>query len=163
MKRGGIKAQNKKGLSDIVTTLIIIVLSLVAIGIIWVVVRNLVESGAEQIDVSQKCLSVELSAVRVNESSSGVYDVTLKRGSDSQGDIGVKVNIFQGTTLNSGVLNFGAVGDLDAIGTTTKTVNTNADTATPVIGGDKIEFTAFFLDDASGNEQLCSQTKSFPF
>ena len=160
VKRGNMRTQNKKGLSDIVTTVIIIVLSLVAIGIVWVVVRNLVEGGAEQIDVNQKCLAVELSALIVNETSSGVYAVTLRRGPDSEGDIGVKVNIFQGTTLNSGVLDFGTVGDIDAIGTVTRTVNTN--TATPVSGGDNIEFTAFFLD-VSGNEQLCSQTKSFEF
>lgn len=154
------RTQNKKGLSDIVTTVIIIVLSLVAIGIVWVVVRNLVEGGAEQIDVNQKCLTVELSALIVNETSSGVYAVTLRRGPDSEGDIGVKVNIFQGITTSSGVMEFEPFGVLDALETSTKVIDTN--TVTPVVGGDNVEFTAFFLD-ASGNEQLCSQTKSFEF
>jgi hypothetical protein len=154
------RTQNKKGLSDIVTTLIIIVLSLVAIGIVWVVVRNLVEGGAEQIDINQKCLSVDLSAVTINETSSGVYSVTLRRGSDSEGDIGVKINIFSGITVSSGVLDFEPFGNLEALETSTKTIDTN--TATPVVGGDKVEFTAFF-QDASGNEQLCSQTQNFEF
>ena len=36
---------NKKGLSTVVTTLIIILLVLVAIGIVWVVIRGVIESG----------------------------------------------------------------------------------------------------------------------
>jgi len=154
------RIQNRKGLSAIVATLIIILLTLVAVGIIWVVIRNLVEGGAEQIDISQKCLAVELSAVTVNETSSGVYSVTLSRGSDSQDDIGVKVNVFSGTATSSGVLDFGTFGDLDALETLTRTIDTN--TATTVSGGDKIEFTAFF-EDASGDEQLCSQTSTYTF
>lgn len=155
------RIQNRKGLSAIVATLIIILLTLVAVGIIWVVIRNVVQGGAEQIDISQKCIAVSLEAVTVNEIASGVYAVTLKRGADSQGDLGVKVNVFSGATTSSGVINFGAFGDLDALGTVTRTVNTN--TTTPVAGGDKIEFTAFFLD-ASGNEQLCPQaTQTFNF
>jgi len=147
------RIQNRKGLSTIVATLIIILLTLVAVGIIWVVIRNVVESGAEQVDISQKCLAVELSAVSVTESA-GVYSVTLHRGSDSQGDIGVKVNVFSGLTTNSGVLEFGAFGDLDALGTVTKTV---PESGAILTGGDKIEFTAYFKDD-SGDPQLCSHT-----
>jgi flagellin-like protein len=48
----------KKGLSAVVTTLIIILLVLVAVGIIWVVVRNVVEEGGSTIDLSVKCLDV---------------------------------------------------------------------------------------------------------
>ncbi|MEK6840922.1 MAG: hypothetical protein AABX79_03135 [Nanoarchaeota archaeon] len=162
MKRGSIRMQNRKGLSTIVATLIIILLTLVAVGIIWVVIRNVVEGGAQQVDISQKCLAVELTGVTVNETavSSGIYNVTLRRGSDSQGDVGVKANVFSGQTTSSGVIAFGAVGDLDALGTVTRSIDTN--TATAVPGGDKVEYTAFFLD-SSGNEQLCPQTKSFNF
>lgn len=152
------RIQNKKGLSEIVATLIIILLTLIAVGIIWVVIRNVVEGGAEQVDISQKCLAVELDAVTVNETSSGVYAVTLRRGSDSQGDVGVKVNIFQGIATSSGVLNFGAFGDLDALGTVTKTITT----APILAGGDKVEFTAFF-QDVSGNEQICPRTNIYNF
>ena len=156
------KLQNRKGLSTIVATLIIILLTLVAVGIIWVVIRNVVEGGAEQVDISQRCLAVELSAVTVNETSSGAYSVTLRRGSDSQGDIGVKVNVFLGTTTSSGVMDFGAFGDLDALGTVTKPVNTNIAPAVLVTPGDNVEFTAFFKD-VSGNEQLCSRTNTYNF
>jgi len=145
------RIQNKKGLSTIVATLIIILLTLVAVGIIWAVIRNLVEGGAEQVDLSSKCLNVELSAGSVNETSPGVYSVTLSRRGSNEDDIGVKVNVFNDTT-NSGVLNFGTVfGELGALGTVTSPVNTT------LINGNKIEFTAFFKD-ASGDEQPCTHT-----
>ncbi len=44
---------DKRGLSAVVTTLIIILLVLVSTGIIWVVIRNLVSEGAEGIDLSK--------------------------------------------------------------------------------------------------------------
>lgn len=44
---------DKRGLSAVVTTLIIILLVLVSTGIIWVVIRNLVTEGAEGIDLSK--------------------------------------------------------------------------------------------------------------
>ena len=43
----------KKGLSTIVITLIIILISLVAVGIIWVVVRNVIQTGTEQVALGQ--------------------------------------------------------------------------------------------------------------
>ena len=156
MKRGSMKIQNKRGLSAVVATLIIILLTLVAVGIIWIVIRNVVESGAGQIDLSQKCISVDLTALSVVESPAGTYAITLKRGSDSQGDMGVKVNLFAGAT-SSGVFDWGVLSDLDALGTVTKTVGpTGLNSAT------KVEFTAFFEDD-SGNQLLCLQTREFNF
>lgn len=149
--------KSKKGLSDIVATLIIILLTLVAVGIIWVVIRNVVNSGASQIDISAKCTAVNLEAVSVNETSPGVYAVTLKRASGGDTIGGIKVSIFN-TTANSGVMNFGA---LTALQTSTVSMNTSANNAT-VTGGHKIEYTPFFLD-ASGNTQLCSQTQTFTF
>lgn len=156
MKRGSIGIQNRKGLSAIIATLLIILLTLVAVGIIWVVIRNVIQGGAESIDLSSKCIAVELNAVTVTDLGSGLYNVTLRRGSDSQGDIGVKVNVFQGPTTSSGVQDWGAFGELDALGTVTRP------TTIPLTGGDKVEFTAFFRD-ASNNDQLCSQTNNFLF
>lgn len=43
------KKKGKKGLSTVVVALIIILISLVAIGIVWVVVRNLFSSGTKEI------------------------------------------------------------------------------------------------------------------
>ena len=145
--------ENRKGLSAVITTLIIILLVLVAVGIIWVVVRNVVEQGAEQIDISTKCVAVDVRAVSVAESVPGNYSVTLNRRAGG-GDIGgIKVNVFNATS-SSGVEDFGsAIAELE---TEKRTI------VTSLTGATSIQYTVFFLD-ASGNEQLCSQTNTFEF
>ena len=146
--------RNNRGLSAIVATLIIILLTLVAVGIIWVVIRNVVQSGSEQVDLSTKCLAVDLEAVSVSETA-GVYAVTLKRNAGGEALGGIKVSVFNAAS-NSGVMDFGALTELQ-----TSTVSLPSSGAT-VTGGDRIEFTPFFVD-SSGNEQLCSQTQTFNF
>jgi len=148
--------RNRKGLDAVVTTLIIILLVLVAIGIIWVVVRNVIEGGAGQIDISTKCIQVDLSAEQVINNGGGSYDVTIKRNAGGDGAIGgIKVTLFDDTAgTNSGVLDFGAAPN--ALETVTRTL------ATGVASANRLEYTAYFLDD-SGTEQLCSQTSTFNF
>ena len=76
VKGGMIMINNKKGLSAIVATLMIILLVLIAVGIIWVVVRNVVESGTQNIDIGAKCLEVDVRATAVSPTN----QVTLERG-----------------------------------------------------------------------------------
>jgi len=145
----------KRGLSAIVTTLIIILLVLVAVTGIWVVVNNFIDSGTEQIDLSSKCRAVDLSAVSVIPVSGTTenYSITLSRSAG--GDVlgGVKVSIFN-STENSGVIDFGtAIGELE---TTTQSMGVG------IANASKLEFTAFFLD-VSGTEQLCSTTNTYDF
>jgi len=151
MERGNM---NKRGLDAVVTTLIIILLVLVAIGIIWVVVRNVVQQGSEQIDISAKCISVDLKAVSVAPvvAQAGNYSVTLRRAAGGDAIGGIKVTLFNATD-NSGVLDFGDA--LDELETSTRTV-------VGVTAAERLEYTAYFID-ASGNEQLCSQTGTFDF
>ena len=63
---------NQKGLSAIVSTLIIILLVLVAVGIIWVVVRGIVQEGAEGIELGKLTLDLEIKAAQIENG-----DVTL--------------------------------------------------------------------------------------
>jgi len=151
-KRG---TMGRQGLSAVITTLIIILLVLVAVGIIWVVVRNLLQEGAEQIDISAKCLAVDMTAVSVipvtNES--GNYSVALRRGAGGEVIGGVKLTLFN-STGNSGVIDLGSA--LNELETKTQKV------ATGVTNANRMEYTAFFTD-ASGTEQLCTQTNTFNF
>ena len=59
LKRG------KKGLSTIVATLIIILLVLVAVGIIWVVIRNVIQDGAEQVSLGKFTLDLKIEQVQI--------------------------------------------------------------------------------------------------
>jgi len=146
--------ENKRGLSAIVATLIIILLVLVAVGIIWVVVRNLIQEGAEQVDISTKCIAVDVRAVSVATvaGEAGNYSVTLRRFAGGEVIGGVKIALFNETT-NSGVLNFTAIPKLE---TKTETV------AAGITDANRLEYTVYFID-ASGNERLCPQTNSYSF
>ena len=142
--------ENKRGLSAIVATLIIILLVLVAVGIIWVVVRNLIQEGAEQIDVSTKCMAVDVRAVSVATvaGEAGNYSVTLQRFAGGEAIGGVKISLFN-ETANSGVLEFGIA--LTELQTATQPIDTGGN----VTGADRLDYTVYFLD-ASGNEGFCS-------
>ncbi|MBA7597945.1 hypothetical protein ES703_04954 [subsurface metagenome] len=151
--------ENKRGLSAIVATLIIILLVLVAVGIIWVVVRNLIQEGAEQIDVSTKCIAVDVRAVSVAPvvGSPESYSVTLRRLSGGETIGGIKIALFN-ETANSGVL-----GKFNASATLLGQLDTKTETvAAGITNANRLEYTVYFID-ASGNERLCSQTNSYIF
>jgi Mg-chelatase subunit ChlD len=61
-----IKKRNVKGMSTIVATLLIILLSMVAIGIIWFVVRGIITNQSETLNVQKEFLSEKLSIVSLN-------------------------------------------------------------------------------------------------
>jgi len=153
--------ENRKGLSNIVATLIIILLVLVSVGIIWVVIRNVIQSGAETVSITTKCLDVSISYVSVNETTTpGVYDITLHRDSGGDNNLGgIKVSVLNANGLSSGPMDFAPLRVLDQ---RTETKNTATDGDRAVTGGTMIEWTPYFID-ASGNEQLCSQTQTRNF
>jgi hypothetical protein len=68
----------KRGLSTIIVTLILILVSLVAVGIIWVVVRNVIQTGTEGVGLSQFSLSAKILDVSIDNSSNNV-SLTVKR------------------------------------------------------------------------------------
>ena len=57
--------ENKRGLSNVVSTLLIILLVLLAVGIIWSVTRGVLESGSQQFASGARCLQVNLELTRV--------------------------------------------------------------------------------------------------
>jgi len=147
-KRG---LEDKKGVSAIVATLIIVLLVIVAAGIVWVVIRNIVQDGAEQVEFGQKCLEVNLEYVSVTESSSTecdpgetAYDVTLRRSAGGDEIAGVKVALLNETD-SSELQEFGVLEELE---TETATVCTEFSDA------NKMEYTAYF-EDAAGNPVYC--------
>ncbi len=50
----------KRGLSAVVTTLLVILLAIVAIGIVWVVIRNVVSQGSEDIALEKFTLDIAI-------------------------------------------------------------------------------------------------------
>jgi hypothetical protein len=152
-------------LSDIVVTLIIIVLSLVAVGVVWAVVNNLLKSGGAGVDINSKCLGLDLQVTRANCSLSGVSkmcDVQVSRsGTTSDALAGIKL-VFRNMT--SGVSSSTAIdvaGDIPVVAG--KRITYQNSTLNTTNGGiDTVQLTPYFKD-TSGNVQLCSQTSSFNF
>lgn len=151
----------KRGISTIVTTLIIILISLAAIGIVGLVINNFVKNSTQGIDINSKCLNVNVEATKVectDGTTTQICDVDLKRtGTDNSAIAGVKF-VFRGDNVNSNLISI--EGNIDALvgkmenGVETGVLNTEE--------LNKLEVTVSFKD-ASGKEQLCPQTTSFNF
>src|SRR4030042_1470369 len=142
--------KKNKGLSTIVATLIIILLTLVAVGIIWVVVRNVIQGGSDQIDINAKCVEAQVSATKVNETSPTIFNVTLSRTGGNTELGGVKL-VFTNENETANVIR-DIPGNIAALATKTEVVIINA---TELEEPNMVSVTVYFIDD-SGNEQLCT-------
>lgn len=142
----------------IVSTLIVILLVLVAVGIIWVVARNLLQAGSDQIALSSKCLdiSVRATAVICEEFESGVIltencTVTLTRTASGEELPGVLLSFTNGSEnyLYEYFSTFTAL--------QTKTV---PELNTSIVGITEVEITPFFKDE-SNNTLLCNARSTY--
>ena len=85
----------KRGLSAVVTTLIIILLTLVAIGVIWTVINGIIGRGSEEIELGQYTLDLQIKAAQVQN---GNITVVVVRRNPGQGDfIGMNFVFSNGT------------------------------------------------------------------
>ncbi len=86
----------KKGLSTIIVTLILIVISLVAVAIFWIVVRNVLQTGTEGIGLGRYTLSGNIKNVNLDNSTNNV-SLTVERN-PGQGEInGIEFIFSDGT------------------------------------------------------------------
>ena len=138
----------------VITTLILILLVLVAVGIVWVVVKKVIEDGAEQIDLSTKCLDIDVKATKV-ECVLSVCNATITRRSGGEDIAGIKL-IF---SESGGENNFihSVPGNIVSLASKTET-----DIDTGLTTPNKVEVVVYFEDD-SGKEQLCQITTKFNF
>jgi len=74
---------NKKGLSDVVTTVILIVITISAISIVWVVINNVV---GEKLEETKSCFDI-FGKVEIND----VY--TCYRTSDEELDVSINTKV----------------------------------------------------------------------
>ena len=154
---------NKKGLSTIVATLLIILLTLVAVGIIWVVVRNVVQGGTQQVDIDAKCLQANVVATHVANATTNPatnFSVTLSRQGGDQVIGGVKLVFTNAAGTQSAVRAY--VGDIPALGTKTTFVTIAPTDSDYVANPNKVGVVSYFLDD-SGNPQLCTTANQLSF
>src|SRR3990172_4693695 len=86
--------KEKRGLSAVVTNLLIILLSLVAIGVVWVVVSNLINQGAEGISLDEFSYDLDIDAAYVQN---GGVDVVVGRNAGGGNLSGVAFIFHNGT------------------------------------------------------------------
>lgn len=149
------KRVNKRGLSTIVATLIVVLLVFVAVGILWVVLRNFVQGGSQQIDLASRCIEVSVTPTKV-VSAGGIYNVTLLRTGGDFEISGVNL-VFTGSGGDSNYV-IDSEGDISAL--SLKTVS--GINVTGVTNPNKVDAVVYFLDD-SGNKQYCSTEETLAF
>jgi flagellin-like protein len=137
---------NKKGISNIVSTLLIVLLVIVAVGVVWVAVRGMLDRSTAELDISQKCMATNVYATKVN-CTSGTCDVTVKRGTGGDEFDGVRIIL---TNADEESFTSDVEGSINELATSTETgIVTGLGNVT------KVEVAAYFLD-SSGEKQVCS-------
>lgn len=147
---------DKKGLSAIIVTLILILLAIVAVGVVWVVVSNVLESGEGRVNLGSACLEIDVEPTVATNSSNAIYSITMIRSAGGDEIAGVKVIISNAT----GSYVHTEVGNIEPLAT--KTIQITMPAGEVVTNANKVEVTPYFAD-ASGNEQLCSVANPLEF
>ncbi len=101
-----VNLKNKKGLSDVITNVLIILLVIIAVGIIAAFVFPLLRGSVEKAGESQQCIGIDLSATKCIYTTNGDrVNVTVSRGAGSY-NVGSAVVIFSkgdGTTESESI------------------------------------------------------------
>ena len=142
-----------RGLSNVIVTLIMIVLVLIAVGLIWTAVQGTIESGTEQIEISSKCLKVDIKATKLACTTAGVCNVTITRSVGGDDLEGIKLSL----TNAVGETNYihDIPGNIVPLETKTELA-----IDTGITDVSRVEVAPYFLDNA-GQEQLCSLRGGF--
>ena len=159
--------ENNKGLSTIVATLIIILLVLVATGIIWVVIRGVINDASSGVASEAMCLESQVVATKVTRVSFGVvpnglnvYSVTMSRegGNDALGGVNL---VF---TDNLGTSNFvqDVPGNVPRLGLKSSTVSIPVNATGLTQNATKVTVVVYFTN-ADGTAYLCQAQNSLQF
>jgi len=119
--------KNKRGISDVIATVLIVLLVLAAIAIVWGFVQPTINDAGTAIGASQKCLSAEV--VPTSCSSSGV-NVQWKKGEI----VGAQVFVEEDDgTANSERVSFSGAQILSTATTSTIGTSSGVARAAPIV------------------------------
>jgi flagellin-like protein len=77
------EVNKKRGVSDVVTTVLMILLVIAAIGILWVVIQQFVSKGTEGIPNQADCMTTTLSITDAKLNSTGLFAKVSRTGSST--------------------------------------------------------------------------------
>lgn len=82
--------RDNRGLSQVVTTIVVILLILVSVGIIWGVVNVFLNKGAESISLDSFMVDLKIESAKINYSS-GIASIKVARGGGDGELSGIKI------------------------------------------------------------------------
>jgi hypothetical protein len=97
--KGGYKMYNKRGLSNVVSTVLIILLAIAAVVIIWQFVRPTIENAGSQL--SSDCFQLDLEVVSCVDNGDDTADITYRWVGGEVDLSEVKVLVYDSTGVNS--------------------------------------------------------------
>jgi len=145
--------ENKKAMSDIISVVIIVGLTMVVIGIVWFVVQGIIQGGVEQTEFASKCLDVSARITSVDCSATTTCTVVVKRDPGKGNDVigGVKM-IISNDIGTSAISN--TAGNIAVLATKTNS------TVTKVTDPSKAEVFVYFTGEG-GEEHICAAGSTF--
>ena len=107
-------SMDKRGVSQIITTILIVLLVLAAIVIVWQALKGTVEQSAEKVEKQAQCIGLDLTIGNaVCADGTNTVSVPVSRGGDSVDGDALTVTV----TDANGVSRRGIATTLDALGT----------------------------------------------
>lgn len=145
--------KNKRAMSGIVTTVIMVALVLIGIGVIWAVISNVIQGGVSDVDLQSRCLDVFVKATSVSACTGASCDVVLRREAGGDDIGGVQLVFSDGTSFSTAPHNEAI--NIVPLGSATVTANPGL-TVPPT----SVEVTPYIFDE-SGQPHLCQRTSVY--
>jgi hypothetical protein len=141
---------NKRGLSNIVATVLIVLLALAAVAIVWGFLKPAFDKTGTQAGLKSSCFLIEVSPVTCKVVGN-VATLTYKVVSDDDSFKNV-VGVFEDTTGKTSTNMTGA--KVSPLSTSTVTLNN----VTAGMGAFKQARVAVVVGDGSGNTEVCTES-----
>ncbi len=145
--------KSKKGISGVITVVILVALALIAIGVVWATISNIITKNTQSTDLAAKCTPIEVRAISVDDSDDSAVTATLKRSAGGNDISGVYLVYTDGSQYSD---RQEVTGNIEPLET--------KDSAAFNVGFDpnKIEVSVY-LTDSEGNEYICQQSTEYGF
>ena len=157
MKRGF----DKRGLSEVVTTLLFVLLALGAVVLVWYLVSGLIKGGTSSVNLEKACLDLEMEIVSCDfVNTANTANVVYKRGNNElpEGFSLVKLKLlFEMSSGETGSVEVSGVGTIPgALESKSKSVNFQTEFGLSGVVPAKVGVAAILLSD--GKESACGES-----
>lgn len=156
MENNKIKVFNKKGLSDVISTVLIVLLALAAIAIVWGFIQPTIKGAGTSIDYRQKCIESEVKPTACTIATAapapggnGTVTVQYVKGTLTKAQIVVKKSTGGATIVGQVTL-----GNLFSTSSASIGNNVTSNTNTYIQQGDIVQVAPIVLD-ADNKDRLC--------